>query len=117
MERGYLGYAKEKPKNAIDPNRRRKVNIREYGVKSADSFALTSVINASVEYVELHSEKLYFIELVDDLINYEPDNRTDHDPAVAFQIGCLAIQEPVKKKEEEKKRVVVKTYDLTKQRW
>jgi len=112
---GYMGYAMEKPKNAIDPNRRRKTTIKEFGVKAADSFALSSAITASVEYVELHCHKIYFLDIVNDLVDYDPANRTEHDIAAAFQIGCLAIQSPVRVKQEVKKVAVLRTFDLTKQ--
>lgn len=115
MERGWIGYVKEKPVNAIDPNRKKRRTVKEYGVKSANSFEYAAVISASTEYVELYSEKIYFMDLIDDLLNYDPDKRTDHDLAVAFQIGCLAIQAPIKKKEVAVKHHVVQKFDLTKQ--
>lgn len=113
---GYMGYVMEKPKNAIDPNQKRKNTVKEYGVKAANSFALSAAITASVEYVELYSHKLFFLEIVDDLINYDPEKRTDHDIAAAFQVGCLAIQTPVTKRQVQKAAVqYVRTFDLTKQ--
>jgi hypothetical protein len=113
MNLGYFGYVKEKPKNAIDPNRKR-TTMKQYGAKSADSFALSSMISASIEYVERRCHQLYFMELVEDLLSYDHDKRTDHDLAVAFQLGCLAIQAPIKQKKEVKKTSVLRTFDLTK---
>lgn len=113
---GYMGYVMEKPRSAIDPNQKRKNTVKEYGVKAANGFALSAAITASVEYVELYSSKIFFVEIVDDLIAYEPDKRTDHDIAAAFQIGCLAIQTPITKRQQQQAPVqFVRTFDLTKQ--
>lgn len=113
---GYMGFVMEKPKNAIDPNQKRKNTTREFGVKAANGFALSAAITASVEYVELYSHKIFFMEILDDLMSYDPDKRTDHDISAAFQIGCLAIQTPVTKRQMQAKQVqFVRTFDLTRQ--
>lgn len=113
------GYVMQKPKNAIDPNKKKRNERfnRQFGIKAADGFALSAMITASVEYVELHSEKIYFMEIIEDLLDYDPDERTKHDIAAAFQVGCLAIQNPLPPKREEKKVTAIRTYDLTKQAW
>lgn len=114
MGLGLDGYIKEKPVSAIDPNRKKKrAKQKEFGVKSADGFAYTSMTLASVEYVLLHSHKIYFMELIDDLLSFDPDDRTSHDLAVAFQILCLTMLTPVKKKAEVVKvQKYLKTYNL-----
>jgi hypothetical protein len=107
------GYLHERPKNTIDPNRKRKELKKEYGVKAADGFSYNMMIDRSQAYVELHCGKIAFMDILDQLEEFDPNNRTDFDIVAAFQLGTIAISDPIKPKTEVKRTApVVKTYRL-----
>jgi hypothetical protein len=107
-----VGYAKETPKSVIDPNRKPKKD-KQYGVKSADGFAYTMQLDLCTSYIEYRSHKIYFIELIEDLLEFDVEERTLYDLSVAFQVGLAAIATPIKKKSQEIIKVpVIKTYNL-----
>lgn len=109
-----MGYAKERPKNTIDPNRKRAPSVKEYGVKSGDGFSYAMMIERSIEYVMQYCHKLFFYALLEQLEEYDESERTLFDLAVAFQLGTVVISEPIKKKATEPIKLgsVVKTYKL-----
>lgn len=114
MENNKFGYAKERPKNTIDPNRKVNSTKKEYGVKSGDGFSYTMMIERSVEYVIQHCKKIYFYPLLEQLEEYDESERTLFDLAVAFQLGTVVISDPIKKKATEiiPKSSVIRTFKL-----
>ena len=101
------GYAQEKPKNVVDPNRKkRNKNQKEYGIKSADNFAYSMMIDCSQAYVMNYCWKINFDPMLEDLEEYEESERTLHDLAVALQLFTVAIAAPITRKKEEKTKPV-----------
>jgi hypothetical protein len=123
MERGMLNYAKEKPKNAIDPNKKTKEDPekRMYGLKSGDGFQYALMLDRSIAYVETYCHKIWFLEVINQLYKYDedPKERTKYDAAVAFQLGCVAISDPVRAPQKTEKRTQPKlqTYRLKLNKW
>jgi hypothetical protein len=113
-ENGKMAYAMPKPKNVVDPNRKKKMVMgKEYGVKAGDKFQLSMMLEKSVEYVDAHCRKIWFDELLQQLEEYDVDERTLYDLVAAFQVGCVAIADPVKHVAKETKPVqYFKTYRL-----
>ncbi len=95
--RGKLGYLAKFPLNAIDPSKRKKDNVeRHYGFPVTD-FAMTKQNDSMISYVEHYCEKIYWIELLEDLKNFEPSKRTPSDRTVSAMIALVAGLEPIYK--------------------
>ncbi len=95
--RGKLGYLAKFPLNAIDPSKRKKDNTeRHYGFPVTD-FAMTKQNDSMISYVEHYCEKIYWLELLDDLKNFEPSKRTPSDRTVSAMIALVAGLEPIYK--------------------
>jgi hypothetical protein len=111
---GKMHYAMKRPKNTIDPNKKKAAaKKKEFGIKSGDGFSYTMMVDKSVEYVDFYCGKIWFLSLLEQLEEYDADNRTAYDLAVAFQLGCVAIAEMVQKKSDKfKSQPLVKTYSL-----
>jgi len=111
---GKMHYAMKRPKNTIDPNKKKAAaKKKEFGVKSGDGFSYTMMVDKSVEYVDFYCGKIWFLSLLKQLEEYDADNRTAYDLAVAFQLGCVAIAEMVQKRSDNfKSQPLVRTYSL-----
>ncbi len=95
--RGKLGYLAKFPLNAIDPSKRKKDNVeRHYGFPVTD-FAMTKQNDSMISYVEHYCEKIYWLELLEDLKNFEPSKRTPSDRTVSAMIALVAGLEPIYK--------------------
>jgi hypothetical protein len=86
--KGFKGYLMKTPESAIDKNRRRSVT--KYGVTSGDGFALARQLDTCISYIENHCEKIYFPDLLEELLQYDHENRTPFDRSVAFMISLLS---------------------------
>lgn len=106
INKGYKNYVMWRPKSTIDPNRKNKKV--KYGTPSKDPFALQKHFDTVYDYVELHCDKIYFIELIEDLIGYKHAKRTKYDDTVAFGMSLLAGTENVKIESNEKRLVFMK---------
>ena len=96
-DRGKLGYLAKFPLNAIDPNKRKNASAeRHYGFPVTD-FAMTKQNDAMISYIEHYCEKIYWIELLDDLKIYDPGKRTPSDRTVSAMISLVGGLEPVYK--------------------
>jgi hypothetical protein len=113
---GKMGYAAERPVNTYNPaqNKKRNPEKKEYGMKSADGFQYAMMIDRSQTYVILYCHKIYFMIILDQLEEYDPEERTKFDAAVVFQLFTVVISDPVKPPKTEKKKPmkIVKTYNL-----
>lgn len=95
--RGKLGYLAKFPLNAIDPSKRKKDNVeRHYGFPVTD-FAMTKQNDSMISYVEHYCKKIYWMELLEDLKNFEPSKRTPSDRTVSAMIALVAGLEPIYK--------------------
>lgn len=106
ISNGYKNYVMWRPKSTIDPNKKNKKV--KYGTPSKDPFALQKHFDTVYDYVELHCDKIYFEELILDLISYKHAKRTKYDDTVAFGMSLLAGMENVKVEKTENKLVFLK---------
>jgi hypothetical protein len=89
-DRGKLGYLSKFPLNTIDPEKRKdgKKVDRFYGFPTTE-FALTKQNDSMRSYVEHHCHLIYWMELLDDLLIFEPLKRTPFDRTVSAMIALV----------------------------
>lgn len=119
----YYSYAKEKklasyirwtPTCAIDPL---KPGKRLPGTSSKDPFALSKQLELGISFIEHHCHKIYFLDLLKELLEYEHDDRTVYDTVVSFLIMLIDMMGDTKamnKNAEKKSKPVINTYNLIK---
>jgi hypothetical protein len=96
-ERGRLGYLAKFPLSAIDPNKRKSGSYdRHYGFPVTE-FAMTKQNDAMISYIEHYCDKIYWIELLEDLKEFDPQKRTPSDRTVSAMIALVGGMEPVYK--------------------
>lgn len=92
-------YLMSRPKIAIDPTKsqaHRLKLLKQKGTLSKDVFALQKHFDTVHLYVEINCHKIYFVELIDNLLRYDHYKRTKSDDTVAFGMGLLGAFENVK---------------------
>ena len=110
--KGYKGYLMRSPDSAIDKNKRR--HVLKYGVTSGDAFALARQLDTCITYIENHCEKIVFPDLLEELLQYDHENRTIYDRTVAFMIALLSgVSLEGKKLEKATVSIPLRTYNLT----
>jgi len=110
--KGFKGYLMRTPESAIDKNKRR--HVVKYGVTSGDAFALARQLDTCITYVENHCEKIVFPDLLEELLQYDHENRTVYDRTVAFMISLLSgVSLEGKKQEKASVSIPLRTYNLT----
>jgi len=87
LQEGYKNYIMWRPKCTIDPTRR-NVTIK-YGTPSKDAFALQKHYQITVEYLLSRWHKIYFIELIDQYIAYDHEDRTKSDEVIAAGMALI----------------------------
>lgn len=112
MNKGFKQYLMRTPDSAIDKNRKRTVS--KYGVTSGDVFALSRQLDTCIAYVENHCDKIVFYELLEELLQYDHENRTPYDRSVAFMISLLSGIGVESKKEERRMHTLpIKTFSIS----
>ncbi len=92
-KRGRLGYLGKFPTNSIDPEKRKKDKAeRLYGFPTTE-FALIKQNDTMVSFVEHYCDKIYWMELLDDLLLYTPLKRTPFDRTVSAMITLVSSTE------------------------
>jgi hypothetical protein len=110
--KGYKHYLMRTPESAIDKNKRR--HVAKYGVTSGDAFALARQLDTCITYIENHCEKIVFPDLLEELLQYDHENRTVYDRTVAFMISLLSgVSLESKKIEKDSVSIPLRTYKLT----
>ena len=110
--KGFKGYLMRTPESAIDKNKRR--HVVKYGVTSGDAFALARQLDTCITYIENHCEKIVFPDLLEELLQYDHENRTVYDRTVAFMISLLSgVSLEGKKQEKASVSIPLRTYNLT----
>lgn len=95
--RGRLKYLGKFPRNSIDPIKLKKEKVeRHYGFPTTE-FALTKQNDTMITYVEHHCNKIYYMELLDDLPKFRPYKRTPSDRTVSAMITLVSSMELVTK--------------------
>lgn len=110
--KGYKHYLMRTPESAIDKNKRR--HVAKYGVTSGDAFALARQLDTCITFIENHCEKIVFPDLLEELLQYDHENRTVYDRTVAFMISLLSgVSLESKKIEKDSVSIPLRTYKLT----
>ena len=92
--RGRVAYLGRFPKNSIDPIKFKKDKVdRHFGFPTTE-FALTKQNDAMTTFVEHHCEKIYYEELLEDLLKFRPYKRTPSDRTVSAMITLVSSLEP-----------------------
>jgi hypothetical protein len=87
--RARLGYLSKFPLNTIDPEKRKTGKFdRLYGFPTTE-FALTKQNDTMRSFVEHHCDKIYWIELLEDLLIFMPLKRTPFDRTVSSMITLV----------------------------
>lgn len=97
-EDGMKNYIMDRPKSTIAPNRKVKTNLGK-GTPSSDPFALQFQVTLADTYIKVNYHKIYFIEAVESFIDYNHDDRTKFDDAVAFMMALVGSTETKAKRE------------------
>lgn len=93
--RGRLGYLGRFPKNSIDPVKLKTGKVdRHFGFPTTE-FALTKQNDAMTTYIEHHCDKIYYEELLEDLLKFRPYKRTPSDRTVSAMITLVSSLEQV----------------------
>jgi hypothetical protein len=58
---------------------------------------MTKQNDTMISYIEHYSEKIYFIDLLEDLKNFDPNKRTAFDRSVSAMIALVGGLEPIYK--------------------
>lgn len=112
MNKGFKGYLMRTPESAVDRNRKR--TVQKYGVTSGDAFAMARQLDTCIAYIENHCHKIYFNDLLEELLQYDHENRTPYDRTVAFMISLLSgISVESLKHERKSHTIPIKTFKIT----
>lgn len=94
---GRLGLLAIFPLNAIDPEKRKRAKVeRHYGYPTTP-FAITKGNDTMISYVLYHCDKIYWIELCEDLKLYDENKRNPFDRSVSAMITLVGGSEPIRK--------------------
>ncbi len=94
-----------RPKSTVDPQRR-NVKTKD-GTPSKDPFALQKHTQVIDEYIKTRYDKIYFIELIDQLIEYDIDDRTKFDDVIAFGMALIGGMDGIGKQLQEPNKLVI----------
>jgi hypothetical protein len=109
--KNFKQYLMRTPESAIDKNRKRTVS--KFGVTSGDMFAMARQLDTCISYIENHCDKIVFMDLLEELLQYDHENRTPFDRSVAFMISLLSGVGMETIKEERKFSVIpIKTFSI-----
>lgn len=87
IEEGFKHFVMWRPKCTIDPMR---TNVKtKYGTPSNDAFALLKQTDIADQYIKTRYHKIYFVHLVRQLINFDPEDRTHFDDCIAFFMALV----------------------------
>lgn len=106
-ERGRIGYLGKFPINSIDPAKRDKAD-RYYGFPTTP-FSLTKQLDTMIAYVENYCDRIDFLELLENLLVFDPYDRTSYDAVVSAMIALVAALDTVNI--PRRKEALVKIYN------
>lgn len=101
-QRGRLGYLGRYPKSCIDPEKRENAD-RFYGFP-INPFAMTKQLDSLIAYVdndpisgETYCDRIYFDKLLEQMLIFEAEKRTEYDAVVAAMITLCCALEPAER--------------------
>ena len=87
LRNGFKNYVMWTPKVALDPSR--KNHTPRPGTLSKDPFAFQKQFQVLVEYLFSRWHKIYFIEAILQLMEFDVNDRTKYDDVIAFTMALL----------------------------
>lgn len=87
VREGFSNYVMWTPKIAIDPTKRN--HTPRPGTLSKDPYAFQKQFQILVEYLWARWDKIYFIELIEQLLDFDVEDRTKSDDVIAFTMALL----------------------------
>lgn len=90
-DRGKIGYLGRYPISLIDPIKRSDAE-RHRGTPITP-FSLTKQLDNGIAYVENHCDKIDFIELLDNLLIFDPYDRTAYDTVVSWLMNISVLMQ------------------------
>jgi hypothetical protein len=114
IDKGYRNYITKTPKSVIDPNRKAKT-VQTWGVSPKDPFSLNKQLELAQFWIDNYSHKMFFKEILEDMMEYDHFNRTKSDITVAFMIALVAAAGDVRNVLKEKKESTsyIQTFDIS----
>ena len=107
-DRGKLGYLGKYPRSLIDPIKREKQEAHKG--TPITPFSLTKQLDNGISFFENHCDKIDWIEILDNALLFDPNDRTKFDILVSFLILISVLMErPIKP--PPKKTPIVQRYD------
>jgi hypothetical protein len=94
-ERGKIGYLGTYPLSTIDPIKRSEAD--RYKGFPTTPFSLTRQVDTGIAYVENYCHLIDYIELLEDMERFDPNNRNEFDITVSFLMLLVCLMEPVYK--------------------
>ncbi len=107
-DRGKLGYLGKYPKSLIAPEKR--ADAERHRGTPITPFSLTKQLDNGIAYFEHHCDRIDYIEILENALIFDANDRTKFDIIVSFLIliSCL-MEQSVKK--EKPKEPLIKTYE------
>lgn len=96
-QRGRHGYLAKFPMNTIAPDKRKKENLQLHHGYPTTDYAISRGHDAMITYVLHYYKKIYWIELCEDLKQYDQNKRTPHDRSVSAMITLVSSLEPIRR--------------------
>lgn len=90
-DRGRTGYLGKYPKSMIDPNKRE--NADRFRGTPITPFSLTKQLDNGISFFEYHSDKIDWIEILDNALLFDPYDRTKFDIVVTLLILITCLME------------------------
>lgn len=90
-ERGKIGYLGTYPLSTIDPIKRAEAD--RYKGFPTTPFSLTKQVDTGIAYVENYCHLIDFIELLEDMERFDPNNRNEFDITVSFLMLLVCLME------------------------
>lgn len=89
-QRGRLGYLGRYPLNSIDPKKREKENLDRFYGFPISPFAMTKQTDSMISYVEDFCHKIYWDKLLEQMLIFDPLDRTKSDCVVSAMIALVS---------------------------
>lgn len=106
-DRGKILYLGTYPLSTIDPIKRQEAD--RYRGFPTTPFSLTRQTDTGIAYVESYWHLIDYIELLEDMKVFDPNNRTEFDITVSFLMLLVCLMEP-EAKPPPRKHPLVKVY-------
>ncbi len=109
-QRSRIGYLGRYPLNAIDHKKRNKEIVERFFGFPISPFAMTKQTDSMISYVEDFCDKIYWDKLLEQLLAFDPQNRTESDCVVSAMIALVSSLN-INRKPPPKKTPLVTLYN------